>query len=102
LIVYAYIVTIESFERHYQLITTSSLSILLDGAPFGMFTPSRGLRQGAPISPFLFILGVEILSRLIEREESLGHQNGKDVLTFCLLMMLLFSLRLMQMKLGWF
>ncbi|XP_059446389.1 uncharacterized protein LOC132177930 [Corylus avellana] len=28
-----------------QCITTSSFSILLDGAPYGKFTPSRGLRQ---------------------------------------------------------
>jgi hypothetical protein len=59
-----------------QCITTSSFSILLDGAPYGKFFPSRGFRQGDPLSPFLFILGYEILSRLILKEESQGCLHG--------------------------
>ena len=66
-----------------QCITTSSFSILLDGAHFGKFSPSRGLRQGDPLSHFLFILGVEILSRLIEREESLGLIHGIKMARMC-------------------
>jgi hypothetical protein len=59
-----------------QCITTTSFSIMLDGSPFGNFYPTRGLRQGDPLSPFLFILGTEALSRLILREEGLGNLNG--------------------------
>lgn len=47
--------------------------VLLDGVPCRSLHPTRRIRQGDPLSPYLFILMGEILSRLILLEESTGH-----------------------------
>jgi hypothetical protein len=60
-------------------ISSSSFSILLNGSPYGLFSPERGLRQGDPLSPFLFILGSEVLSRLLLKEERIGNLKGMKI-----------------------
>uniref|UniRef100_A0A803NZ18 Reverse transcriptase domain-containing protein n=2 Tax=Cannabis sativa TaxID=3483 RepID=A0A803NZ18_CANSA len=59
-----------------QCITTVRFSILLNGAPLAPFNPKRGIRQGDPLSPFIFILCSEVLSKLILKEERLGQLSG--------------------------
>ncbi|XP_074291861.1 uncharacterized protein LOC141618677 [Silene latifolia] len=49
-----------------QCVSTTSYSISLNGNLFGYFQGKRGLRQGAPLSPLLFTICLEYLSRLIE------------------------------------
>eukprot|EP00253_Pinus_taeda_P020531 PITA_20531 len=58
------------------LVTLTNFSILLNGAPSRTFTPSRGLRQGNPLSPFLFVLMMEGLGRAIKRENVEGRIQG--------------------------
>ena len=62
-----------------NLVTSSSFSILINGSPFGLFSPIRGLRQGDPLSPFLFILGSKVFFRQMFKEKSLGHIKGLKI-----------------------
>ncbi|RVW92408.1 putative ribonuclease H protein [Vitis vinifera] len=40
---------------------------MVNGVPVGFFSSSKGLRQGDPLSPYLFVMGMEVLSVLIRR-----------------------------------
>jgi hypothetical protein len=59
------------FTQHWiswivSLIMTTRYSLLINGASSKPLWPTRGMRQGDPISPFLFILMMEGLSRSIK------------------------------------
>eukprot|EP00253_Pinus_taeda_P028277 PITA_28277 len=55
-------------EWIFSMISTPIFSILVNGNPTRTFNASRGIREGDPISPFLFILPAEGLGRIIKRE----------------------------------
>ena len=52
--------------------STISFSMLLNGQPVGHIKPSRGLRQGDPLSPYLFLLCAMGLQGLIKKPENNG------------------------------
>ena len=53
--------------------------MLVNGEPSYVFKGYRGLRQGCPLSPYLFILAMEGLSLLINQAKSQGSFSGFKV-----------------------
>ncbi|CAE6126157.1 unnamed protein product [Arabidopsis arenosa] len=53
-----------------------SYAFLINGSPKGSVSPSRGLRQGDPHSPYLFILCTEVLSGLCKKAQLHGSLPG--------------------------
>lgn len=78
---------------------SSSFLILVNGCLKEFFGESTGLRQGDPLSPFLFIMVSEVLRRMIKRAKmgfisgfKLGKEEGvtishlqfvDDMMIFC-------------------
>ena len=57
-------------------ISSVSYQVLLNGEPKGHISPSGGIRQGDPLSPFLFILLTEVLISQIQGAEREGRITG--------------------------
>ena len=50
-----------------QIVCTTSYSILVNEKPKGFVQPTRGIKEGDPLSPYLFLLCAEGLSGLIRK-----------------------------------
>ena len=63
----------------HTCISTVQFSVLINGSPNNFFGSSRGLRQGDPLSPMLFLIVMEVLSRMLRRVEGAGLIRGFKV-----------------------
>ncbi|GKV24110.1 hypothetical protein SLEP1_g33762 [Rubroshorea leprosula] len=65
-----------------ECLQSSMVSVLVNGSPSRQFPVSKGLRQGDPLSPFLFLIVAEGLNGLtssaVEKELYKGVTVGKD------------------------
>ena len=59
-----------------ECVSTVSYSILVNGEPEGMIHPSRGLRQGDPLSPYLFLFCAEGLNAILRKAATAGEIEG--------------------------
>src|SRR3954465_8131853 len=66
---------------HWMMMCVTSVhySILVNTDRVGPIQPGRGLRQGDPLSPYLFILIAEGLSALIKGAVSRGDIHGVQI-----------------------
>ncbi|KAJ9680073.1 hypothetical protein PVL29_019377 [Vitis rotundifolia] len=57
-------------------LSSVSYAVLVNGNAKGWVKASRGLRQGDPLSPFLFTLVADVLSRMLLRAEEINLLEG--------------------------
>lgn len=64
-----------------QCISSVTYCFLVNDSVHGRVVPSRGIRQGDPLSPYIFILCGEVHSGLCKRAQRSGHLSGLRVAT---------------------
>ncbi|GKV34399.1 hypothetical protein SLEP1_g42774 [Rubroshorea leprosula] len=62
-----------------ECLRTSLVSVLVNGSPTRQFSVSKGLRQGDPLSPFLFLIIAEGLNGLVCNATQKGLLEGVEV-----------------------
>ncbi|KAL0319937.1 UNVERIFIED_CONTAM: putative mitochondrial protein [Sesamum radiatum] len=63
-------------ELILSCVTLVSYSFLLNGSEFGLLILTRGLCQGDPLSPYLFLIFMETFSVLLQDAKRVGHIKG--------------------------
>lgn len=77
-------------------INSASYAVLINGATSPFFKGKRGLRQGCPLSPLLFLLVAEGLSQLIMKAKRQGVIKGLEVaVNLCIMHLLFFDVILL-------
>ncbi|XP_022023545.1 uncharacterized mitochondrial protein AtMg01250-like [Helianthus annuus] len=61
------------------ILESARASVLVNGAPTFEFKCNKGLRQGDPISPFLFIVAMEALSSMLRKGCDSGVLDGIEL-----------------------
>jgi hypothetical protein len=69
----------EWIQLMMKCVSTVKYQIKVNGALSNVFVPERGLRQGDPLSPYLFLLCAEGFSALLSRAEENGLISGVKI-----------------------
>ena len=63
-------------EWIWRCISIAKFSVLVNGVPAGFFSSTKGLCQGDPLFPYLFVLRMEVLSAFLRRVADGGFISG--------------------------
>ena len=63
----------------WSCLSSAKFLVLVNGVPAGFFPSTKGLRQGDPLSPYLFVMGMEVLDVLIRRAVEGGFLLGCNI-----------------------
>lgn len=66
-----------------RCVSSVHYSLLLSGKKVGSFQPERGLRQGDPLSPYLFIIVADVLSNMVTSFAEVGEFEGIKLALTC-------------------
>jgi hypothetical protein len=67
-----------------MILASSKSAVLLNGVPGAWIDCKHGLRQGDPLSPYLFLLVADVLQRLIRQDPCSGtHCSSASLARFC-------------------
>ena len=62
-----------------ECVSSAWFSILINGSPKVFFQAGRGLRQGDPLSPFIFLIVAKAMGRMIKEVVNAGLFGGFKV-----------------------
>ncbi|XP_048605573.1 secreted RxLR effector protein 78-like [Brassica napus] len=60
----------QQFIHWISLCISTSFSVQINGELYGYFQSTRGLRQGCSLSPYLFVIVMDVLSKLLDKAAS--------------------------------
>ena len=63
----------------WSCLSSAKFSVLVNEVPTSFFPSTKGLRQGDPLSPYLFVMGMEVLDVLIRRAVEGGFLLGCNI-----------------------
>ena len=66
-------------DKVMSCVTSPSFSVLINGKPFGMIHPTRGICQGDPLSSYLFLLCAEGFTSLLQKAVLEGNIQGVSI-----------------------